>query len=348
MRIWINHWFSTAYYFVEMLKDYGYEVIGSNEKDTCVYKTNVDEFYLEPKYNENTYIDYCLNFCINHKINVFFVKRGMNLVVDNLKKFQDINVKVICEQDREKFFVLQDKFATMNYFKEKDYINIPEMRIVTNVKEFVDAYNYLHAKYNFVCIKYNQDEGGMSYKLISDRKPSLNRISENNGLVYSLSYVIECLSSVETFKPLIVMPYLEGTEISIDCLGLNNELLAIPRYKLSNRVTKIDMDDNLIKLANKVYNDLKLDGPFNIQFRYSKNKLYLLEINTRLSGGSWKEKYIGCEFPVLCVKKFTNELKELPKINFKTMELSNLEYIVKLNEINYSCVQKEIAKDSEY
>lgn len=333
MRIWINHWFSTAYYFVEMLKNNGYEVIGSNERDTCVYKTNVDEFYLEPKYDESTYVDYCLKFCINHKIDVFFIKRGMNVIINNLKKFDAINVKVICEQDKDKFFMLQDKFATMNYFKNKSYINIPEMEIVTNVDEFIEAYNKLHTKYDKICIKYNQDEGGMSYKLISDRKPSLSRISENNGLVYSLSYVISCLSSEENFKPLIVMPYLEGTEISIDCLGLNNNLIAIPRYKLSNRVTKIDMDENLINLANNIYNDLKLDGPFNIQFRYSKNKLYLLEINTRLSGGSWKEQFVGCEFPVLCVKKFTNELKELPKIDFKTMELSNLESIKKLSEI---------------
>lgn len=330
MRIWLNHWFSTAYYFIDMLKEDGYYIIASNERDTCVYKMNANEFYLEPKFNKETYLDYCLKFCKEHNIDVFFVKRGMDIIIKNIKKFEDLNIKVICEQDYEKYSMLQNKYETMNYFKQKNFINIPEMKIVTNVSEFENVYNEMINKYPKLCIKYNQDEGGMSYKLISERKPNIDRITENNGLVYSFNYVKSCLETVKDFKPLIIMPYLEGSEISIDCLGLKDKLLAIPRYKLNNRVTKIDMDEELIHIANIFYKDLKLDGPFNIQFRYSNNILYLLEINTRLSGGSWKEKYIGVNFPNLCVKKFLGDLDELPKINTKTLELSNLENVIEL------------------
>lgn len=332
MKIWFNHWFSTAYHFIDMLKEKGYYVVATNERETCVYKENANEFYLEPVFeNKDEYLNWCLDFCKKHNIKIFFVKRNMDIIVKNIHLFEEKNIKVICENDYEKYSLLQNKYKTMEYFKELNICNVPEMKIVNTISEFKQVYKEMSQKYDNLCIKYNIDEGGQSYKLISDREPNLDRISENNGLVYSYDYICKCLESVENFKDLVIMPYLNGTEISIDCLGFGNDLLAIPRYKLNNRVTKLDMDEELIHIAKQFYNALKLNGPFNIQFRYHNNVLYLLEINTRLSGGSWKAKYIGCEFPNLCVDKFLGKLTKFPKVTKKEVNLSNIESVVELN-----------------
>lgn len=341
MRIWFNHWFSTAYHFINMTRDAfktdGRDIIiiGTNERETCVYKENVDEFYVEPVFrNLEDYGDWCLEFCKEHKIDIFFVKRNMAYITQIKKEFDAINVKVVCEGDLDKFQTLNDKFKTMKLFEGLDIVNIPDMELVNTRREFEDAYDNMSKKHPRLCIKYNVDEGGQSYKLISERKPNIGRISENNGLVYTYDYICQCLDCVERFQDLIVMPYLNGVEISIDCLGLGDELLAIPRYKLNNRVTRLDLDESLIGIAKKIYNIVKLDMPFNIQLRYNNDKLYLLEINTRLSGGAWKDNYIGINFPYLAAKKLLGELDALPTPTQNKLDLSNIEGCQILHGLN--------------
>lgn len=335
MRIWFNHWFSTAYHFIDMLKPDN-TIIASNERTTCVYKVNANEFYVEPVFNnENTYIDWCLDFCKQHNIDIFFIKRGMATAIKRHKEFDEINVKLIAEDDYDKFILFNDKIKTAEFFKQHQICKVPEMITVTTAEQFKKEYARLSEKYSRLCIKYNHDEGGQSYKLIKTREPNINRISENSGLVYSYEYICECLETVDTFNEIIIMPYLNGTEISIDCLAINNELIAIPRYKLNNRITKLDIDANLINIAENFQKIAKLSGPYNLQFRYHNNELYLLEVNTRLSGGSWKAHFIGCDFPRLCVNKVTNtptntfELKS----NFRNIELSNIESAIEIKLI---------------
>lgn len=322
MRIWFNHWFSTAYHFIDMMKEHNHYVIASNERETSVYQTNADEFYLEPKYDKDTYLDYCVNFCKEHNIEVFFPKRGMDIIVKNLDRFGD--VKVICETDYEKYTLLQDKVKTAKWFEQNNICKIPEMHLCTNVYEFKYWYNIMIQKYERVCIKYNQDEGGMSYKLISTSKPSIAKISDA-VYDYSYDYICDCLKTVESFKPLIIMPYLSGHEVSVDCLAVENGLVAVPRFKLSNRVTKLSMQEDLIQIAENFQKEMNLVGAYNIQFRYHKDEMYLLEVNTRLSGGSWKAKFMGIEFPVLCCDKFTGKKVEKPVPIKKEMNISNIE-----------------------
>lgn len=326
MRIWFNHWFSTAYHFIDMMKEHNHYVIASNERDTCVYQTNADEFYLEPIYEKDLYVDYCVQFCKEHNIDVFFPKRGMDVIIKNLHKFE--NVKIVCETSIEKYELLQDKVKTAKWFEKHNICNVPEMHLCTNVYEFKFWYERMIQKYEKLCIKYNQDEGGMSYKLITDMVPSISRISFTNSSAYSYEYICQCLETVEKFKPLILMPYLSGTEVSIDCLGIEQDLIAVPRFKLSNRVTKLSLQEDLIKIAKDFQNKMNLNGPYNIQFRYHNNDLYLLEVNTRLSGGSWKAKLIGIEFPVLCLNKFAGNKVEVPTPLKKEMCISNIESAV--------------------
>lgn len=326
MRVWFNHWFSTAYHFIDMLKEKGYYVIASNERETSVYQTNANEFYLEPIYDKDLYLDFCIDFCKEHKIDVFFPKKGMDIIIKNLHKFG--NVKVICETDLNKYELLQDKVKTGEWFTKKKICKVPEMHLCTNVYEFKFWYQRMKTEYEKLCIKYNQDEGGLSYKLITDMNPSISKISYTSSSSYSYEYICKCLETVESFKPLIIMPYLSGNEVSIDCLDIGDNLIAIPRFKLSNRVTKLSMQENLIQISNKFQQEMNLVGPYNIQFRYHENELYLLEVNTRLSGGSWKAKFMGIEFPVLCVDKFVGKKIEKPIPIKKEMSISNIESAV--------------------
>ena len=292
MKVLFNHWFSTAYYFIDSLKKDGFYVIASNKRESCVYKTNADEFYVEPDLENEEYLAYCLDFCKSHDIDIFVPRKGMDYIIQHLAEFDALNVKVLCESNKEVFDIFNSKVKTASYFKDLNIVSVPESILVNSVDEFISAYNSIKAHWGEVCIKYDSDEGGQSYKRISPHVPNIGRISENNGLVYSLEYVIACLESVKEFKPIVVMPYLNGTEISVDCLGVDNKFIAVPRQKLTNRVTHFEQDSRLYAICRELWRASGLTAPFNVQFRYHNNELYILEVNTRLSGGSWKAKYV--------------------------------------------------------
>lgn len=309
-----------------MLKAAGYYVVSSNEKENCVYKTVGNEFYTEPICSSSEYIEWCLSFCKEHNINVFFPKKNIESIMQSMKKFEDIGVTVICEKNIEMFDILNKKSTTIDFFKNNSICKTPEYRLVSSAEEFKQSYSEL-SPLGPLCIKYDKDEGGNSFKSIitKEKEPNLHRFREfpENGLSYD--YIIRCLETAETFKDIIVMPYLEGPEVSIDCLGFKNDIIAIARYKENHRFTKIMINKELKSIAKRFYLLTKLEGPFNIQLRYNNGELFLLEVNTRLSGGCWKDKLVGCDFPVLCVEKFTGQLEKLPNTYFPSVTVGNIE-----------------------
>ena len=84
MRVWFNHWFSTAYHLIHLIKDANpdkFTFVGSNKNDYAIYKRICDEWYIEPSdINETDYVDYCLNFCKQHQIDIFVPRRHLTSI----------------------------------------------------------------------------------------------------------------------------------------------------------------------------------------------------------------------------------------------------------------------------
>ena len=94
MRIWFNHWFSTAFRIMELLKkgctenNINVEIIGTNKVDICVYKAYCDEFYAEPiDISDIEYINWCIEFCKAHKIDVFIPRRNREVISKYISEF---------------------------------------------------------------------------------------------------------------------------------------------------------------------------------------------------------------------------------------------------------------------
>lgn len=96
---------------------------------------------------------------------------------------------------------------------------------------------------------------------------------------------VGALREAGRFDDLMVMPYLPGHEISVDCLNTKKGLIAIPRFKGSARHEKIIFDDHILTMTQSIMKKTSLQYPCNIQFKLLGEVPYLLEINTRMSGG---------------------------------------------------------------
>ena len=133
------------------------------------------------------------------------------------------------------------------------------------------------------------------------------------------------VGSVERFDDLLVLPYLIGPEVSIDCLQTSNGLIAVPRMK-EGRVTKITFEPDLIMLAEKFARDFKIEGPYNLQLRWHNNIPYLLEVNTRMSGGSHIADKVGVNFLALAIEQLVNGgISNHVEINKETIKVTQIE-----------------------
>lgn len=137
-------------------------------------------------------------------------------------------------------------------------------------------------------------------------------------LATSFDQAYQTLSSVERFDNLMVMELLSGTEYSIDCVSTaDGELLtAIPRRKSTGRTYLLEDKPELIEIARRIAQNLRIPYAFNIQVRYSQGIPKLLEINPRMSGGLYITCLSGVNMPYLAVQALQGKVIQPPAPEF--------------------------------
>ncbi len=286
IRVWFNHWFSTAYNIINLLKKENLEitVIGSNQREQSIIKNVCDEWYIEPVLDGISYIDFCIHFCQERKIDVFIPRRNLVEISQYISRFQSIGVKVMVDRF-DLIKNLNRKDYAYNLFKDNSMIHVPEFEVVKNKCEFEKAYEKLIKKYSGVCFKLVQDEGGMSFRKIDNSVQVTSTLLTYPSTKMSYESVMDVLNTESDFKERIIMPYLPGYEISVDCLRTEDGMIAVPRFKGSSRDEKVEFDQDILTMCYEILEKVPLEFPCNIQFKYLNDIPYFLEVNTRMSGG---------------------------------------------------------------
>ena len=285
-RIWLNHWFSTAYNIIRLIRDSdpGCTVIGTNENEESPIRAVCDEWYREPKLKGREYADFCLEFCREHRVDVFMPRREMAAVSREMDRFEALGVRVMAEK-----YAYVELFSRKDLayaaFRDKGIGSVPDHFMVTDTQAFLQAYNDLSERYENICFKFVRDEGGKSYRLIDNRKRGYAALFKKQTTRISLGEALDALKEKEPFSPVMVMPFLPGDEVSVDCLMTGSGLIAIPRIKDATRIEKIRYDDGILETCARFFEAFPLEMPCNIQFKYLDGIPYLLEVNTRMSGG---------------------------------------------------------------
>lgn len=286
IRIWLNHWFSTAYNIINLIKEdeKDFVIVGTNDNFNSVISCVCDEWYQEPKCKGEEYVSFCLDFCKEHKIDVFMPRRGMIDISRNKEKFEEIGTKVMVD-DYKLISVLNNKNEAYELFKKLEIGIVPDYKIVSSANEFYEAYLWLKQKYEQVCFKFVRDEGGMSFHLIDNNRQGYEALFKRQNTRMTLDDVMVALGGRENIAPIMIMPYLPNHEISVDCLKTESGVIMLPREKGVTRIEKLNFDEQILEICNDFYEKVGLEYPCNIQFKYLDGIPYFLEVNTRMSGG---------------------------------------------------------------
>ena len=310
-RVWLNHWFSTAYFIINLMREQNpdFTFIGSNENAESPIKMACDEWYQEPVLKGKEYVDFCLDFCNKHNIDAFMPRRGMVEISKYKSLFEQSGVKVMVDAYPH-VSMPNDKAAAYDYFRREGIGEVPDYFIVTNAVQFAEAYKALAEKYGWVCFKFVHDEGGKSYRLIDDSRRGYAALFKKITTRLTYEEALDALSERESFSPLMVMPYLPGNEISVDCLKTSHGTIAIPRLKDYSRIERIYYDDALLETCETLLKKIPLECPCNIQFKYLEDTPFLLEVNTRMSGGTHLScAATGINIPDIAVNKLLGIVK---------------------------------------
>lgn len=314
LRIWFNRWFSTVSHYMELIRhnpdNQEFIIHGTHPNPETVYFKYCDVYDTEPDINGEAYLKYCLDYCIQHQIDVFVPRKENVLIAQNLEKFEQIGVKVLVCPDGDLMELMDNKAAMYESLLENErkgqfVVQIPAYRIVNNAEDFKQAYEELSKNNTKLCIKPVVGEGAMGFRIIDDSAESLSFLF-NSASSQKLSFetIFRILKTEPTFPEIMVLEYLDGYEYSIDCIAQADGTLltAIPRKKGNGRIREIEHNEELITIAHKMAELYKIPFVFNIQVKYKDGIPKLLEINPRMSGGLHISCLSGVNIPYYAIK----------------------------------------------
>lgn len=330
MRVWFNHWFSTSYHLINMMKEKEpgrFTFVGTSTNPYAIYKEACDEFYVERHdVTDQEYLDFCLRFCGEHRIDIFVPRHNMVSILQNASAFEAIGVKLFGESNPDIVAVFDDKFRTYQLMEPILPDRVPDIRMAHNLLEFRESVRDLSEHHKRVCYKLSVDEGARSFRVIDDEIEHIGNLYNKPGNKITLEAALKILERYDFAVPVLVMPYLGDVEISVDCLKTNRGNIVIPRYKTGKRYSEVIFEKEWMEECGLLMDRLGLQMPINVQYKKGEGKFYLLEINTRMSGGLQLScKASGINIPLIALYKLIGEEAEWRYPEFHARKVVHIE-----------------------
>ncbi|HSP39156.1 MAG TPA: ATP-grasp domain-containing protein [Frankiaceae bacterium] len=205
-------------------------------------------------------------------------------------------------------------------------VEVPLWRTVTDLDGYRRAISELTdlTGGGRLCFKPDLDFGGHGFRVLDDRADTFDEITEPPSVRISHATAERLLGSVDEFPPLIVGEFLEGDEISVDCLSTPSGALvaALPRRKSGLAWTRELVNDRrAVGIARQMVEGFGLRYLSNVQIRYrTRNgtpEPVLLEVNTRPASGLYQSCLAGgVNLPALALAMVLGEEVEPPRPAF--------------------------------
>ncbi len=217
---------------------------------------------------------------------------------------------------------LDDKAAFLEFLAEVEPdVPLADYRVVRTADELLEGADALRTARPGLqlCIKPVKGIYGSGFRLVDDRGSPYRRWLDND--VYRIGWMelMGLMRTNEDERAFLIMEYLPGAERSLDCLSDHGTLrVCVTRRKGVGRVQFIDPDPGSQELAVRLCRAFGLHGVVNIQTRErvmpdGQAVPCVLEINTRMSGGTDMCRAGGVNLPLLALRQAAGRLDTVPQ-----------------------------------
>jgi biotin carboxylase len=313
MRVWFNRTFSSVYTALRLIREADTEgrftLIHSNANRHTPAARIAHEFHGEPTGLEpEAYVDWCLEFCRRHRIDIFVPGREATTLAAEHARFEAIGTRVLSAASQAQLQLIHDK-AAFYAGTRLEQAPVAEFRRFENLAQFDAAWDELRPRHAKLCIKPSKGIYGIGFAIVDEERSSAALLLA--GVEYHIGYqdLRRGLAELGEFRTMLLMEFLDGHEYSVDCVGDQGRLVAaVARRKLPGAGSGqlIDMRPEIIAATSQLAREHGLNGIFNVQFREAAGKPRLLEINPRMSGGIGMACAAGPNLPWIALKGFAD------------------------------------------
>lgn len=283
--------------------------------------------YVEEKDYEERMIDICSEYEVDLLITAKTVSEQC------MKKLDGMGVRVISDCSiRTKSGYYEDMIRAgldefIPYYLKVSSENDESLEKAYSILDNIN--NPSEAKLDNYCVKLDKSEGGVSFRKIVKANneltsESLNSYRVNEISTYEMKSIIDKLDK----DNLIIMRYIPGSEISVDCYNSSKGFIAVCREKgADKRQERVFFDKDIIDACKRIYEEIGLSSCFNVQFKSVNGILKIIDINERISGGLFYSTAIGLNILEVMIKDKLNMLEDIDVIKFNNFEETKVYYI---------------------
>jgi carbamoyl-phosphate synthase large subunit len=262
-------------------------IIGTDIFEENYGKYVCDEFVRVPYTSDITYKTVISELILAYEIDIVFpgIEQDVFFFAQNK---DDFHVPIVLN-NLDLIFITKNKFDVYNYLKNVGFENlIPTYEKLTHS----EAISILGLPY---IIKPKESYAAKGFHIIHDEIEYNNLVGVINDDTLFQPYI----GSLDEEYTVSVFGDSEGG--FIDSYILRRYLSVAGA---SEKVFCIKSDVELMSCVDKVVKIFKPEGPTNMQFRKMRDKVYLLEINPRISSACSLRTKFGYNEPLYCVQHY--------------------------------------------
>ncbi|MFD9128451.1 ATP-grasp domain-containing protein [Kitasatospora sp. NPDC059571] len=314
VRVWLNRTYAENVFFIDLLR--------SAPRPVEVHATHVDpdspvlaaaDFgSLEPdRLSPEAYVEFALEFCARNSIDVFLPRLGQLAISLRRRDFEAIGTALVCPPAAAiaVFASKVDGYAAM----AAAGLPVPLWRHVRTADELLAAVEEIEADGSTACLKPATGAGGEGFRVLTREPFTLRRLTGFPDARVQLDQVLAALEADPEPADLLVMPLLEGPEVSVDCLAAPDGrlLTAVGRTK-DRRRRAFTTDPRYLEPTRRLVEEFGVGYLSNVQYRHHHGRPVVLDVNTRPSGGLHQLRLCGLNLPWTAVQLALGEHPAVP------------------------------------
>lgn len=317
LRLWFNRTYATNAQVIDLLRanpdGRAVHVIGTHTDPDSPVVLAADQAEIEPDLEPGQYVEWALRFAGRHGVDVLVPRLHMAELAAARDRFAAVGTRLLCpDADTVRLFADKPRaYAAATALG----LPVPPHRVVSDSAGVRAAFEQLAALGSGVCMKPTQGTAGAGYRLLVDRPPQLADFAGRARARADLGAVCAALEAAaaagEPGPELLLTPYLDGPEISMDALAdaVGRPLAVIGRtHAVRGRRRHLVDDRQARAVAERLLAAHRVGYLSNTQVRYwrgpgdAQPRPYLLEVNTRISGGLFQTALAGVNLPWAAVR----------------------------------------------
>lgn len=302
MKVWFNKGLSNTFDALEIIRSADLSkriaLLASHTDGWSPVSKVADQFFVEPRsLCDGAYVDWCLAQCVEQGVDVFVPQRRREAISGHRERFDAQGVRLSVMAGPQTVRLVDRKHELYDDLRGSD-VPVPPYRVFRTADEFDQAVMELEATNRCLCVKPSVGVYGAGFRILERDGCELKRILSGDNLRTSFNAFRSALLSSAQERDLMLMAYLPGIERSVDVLAQHGRMVsAVSRVKVGSHQI-LETDGLSITIAEMLTERYRLDGMFNVQTKESEDGTpYLLEINSRMSGGLIYSCQAGVAFP---------------------------------------------------